>query len=461
MLEWFWDFNYDAKKVYSKMSCKLVFEKTVLNFRLRSVSLFFFTINALSALLFIILVNDPVFDDPLNSRDANRYATEAISVNSIERHVNQPGPGSFIWMALPARIFGPELMVFRLAVLLSWLCLACSVFLFVRLSRSDDYLYGALLAPLIFPHAGTAAATVLTEGPSLFFAVTGALLWNFSSMTQKVTWNRAMLCGIGGLSIGIAIFSRQYFLSLLPAMGVSAFLHAYKFRPARPLWWASVVMSALLAVLPILGLFLIWEGLTSPAMAGGTAYAGFTAKMGLNLSGPGIALFYLALYLVPFTFPALFRLHSREHLGSAIISAFATMTYFFVDPQILQPGPLDMFTRSFGNFFFSPRTVLAGIVFLVAYNFCAVTIVSSQRWNSLVSNRYVTFSILFLLFFLIEQIGVGGDTQFFERYMLQAAPFIGIFSFFLFSKLDIWRFFLMIGMSILSHLMLWRYAWMG
>jgi len=35
--------------------------------------------------------------------------------------------------------------------------------------------YAALLAALVFPHAVEAAATVLTEGPALFFAVIGAL----------------------------------------------------------------------------------------------------------------------------------------------------------------------------------------------------------------------------------------------------------------------------------------------
>ncbi len=80
--------------------------------------------NLCSALLFVVLVNEPVFDDAYSLRDALRYATEGIGARSLDSHVNAAGPGSYVWMAFPAWLLEPTLSVLRGGVLASWVLLA-------------------------------------------------------------------------------------------------------------------------------------------------------------------------------------------------------------------------------------------------------------------------------------------------------------------------------------------------
>ena len=71
------------------------------------------------------------------------------------------------------------------------------------------------------------------------------------------------------------------------------------------------------------------------------------------------------------------------------------------------------------------------------------------------------FALLTVLFFVLEQLGVGGNSLFFERYMLQTAPFLGIIAFGLSPKVTVSRLLIFISLLTLSHGMLWRYALRG
>src|SRR5690348_2990074 len=63
-------------------------------------------LNSLSALLFIMFVNRPTFDDVYNYPDVRRYATQGVNVGTIRGHINPTGPTSFVWMAGTVRILG-------------------------------------------------------------------------------------------------------------------------------------------------------------------------------------------------------------------------------------------------------------------------------------------------------------------------------------------------------------------
>jgi hypothetical protein len=58
----------------------------------------------------------------------------------------------------------------------------------------------------------------------------------------------------------------------------------------------------------------------------------------------------------------------------------------------------------------------------------------------------------------LEQVGVGGNLLYYERYILQIAPFLGIISFALFPKLTIPRGLVVLALFALSQGMLWRYT---
>src|SRR5271170_6082363 len=87
-----------------------------------------FVLNAVSAALFMLRVDRPVYDDPYNIFDVHTYATRGVSLATIRANRNPPGPTSFLWMAASVRLLGgDELLDARFAVLLSWVLLAAGI----------------------------------------------------------------------------------------------------------------------------------------------------------------------------------------------------------------------------------------------------------------------------------------------------------------------------------------------
>ena len=68
------------------------------------------------------------------------------------------------------------------------------------------------------------------------------------------------------------------------------------------------------------------------------------------------------------------------------------------------------------------------------------------------------FSVVLILFFCMEQIGVGGNVPFYDRYVFQIAPFLGIIAFGLCPTLSRARVVMLAFLLVVSYGMLWRYA---
>jgi len=68
------------------------------------------------------------------------------------------------------------------------------------------------------------------------------------------------------------------------------------------------------------------------------------------------------------------------------------------------------------------------------------------------------FSILTVGFFIAEQFGVGGNIPFYDRYMLQMAPFLGIIAFATFPRVTGARLAVFAAMAAIGQVMLWRFA---
>src|ERR1700758_4860456 len=192
--------------------------------RLRFVTLVF-VLNLVSAVLFIALVNRPVYDDGFNIFDVHNYAAKGVTLDTFRSQRNPPGPTSFMWMATAVRIVGGnELRDARFGAFLSWVLLGIVVLVGARFSRYPELWYAALLASLVFPHSIMAAATVLTEGPALFFALAGALAWTEFVARADSKVPPLILGMVGGLFLGLAVTCRQYNLALLGAAGLTAAL---------------------------------------------------------------------------------------------------------------------------------------------------------------------------------------------------------------------------------------------
>ena len=420
-----------------------------------------FALNGVSAVFFISLVNRPVYDEPYNIFDVHNYATKGLSVDTLLSHRNPPGPTGFLWMAAGVRLLGgEELRDARIAVLLSWILLAAGILIGAGYSRFPQLWYGALLATLVFPHAAEATGTLLTEGPSLLFAVWGVLIWSEVASRPNVTPGVLFAGMLGGLSMGVAVTCRQYYLALLPA---TALFGLYRWRELaikeKPRWVVGVILSLAFAALPVILMILVWKGISSPGMATGTSYHHmWKATVGLNLSRPIVVAFYIGMYLVPLTFPAMFRWKASQHLGAMLIAVLGGIAIAYFHSLFLQPGPLNSLIRFASRLPHGGTVLFAAIATVVLYNAGSFCSLLWEQRQALSSCTPAAFAFLVVVFFVAEQIGVGGNLPFYDRYVLQLAPFLGLISFAVLPRLSPARLLALSGLLVLSHIMLWRFA---
>jgi hypothetical protein len=420
-----------------------------------------FALNVVSAALFIGTANRQVYDEPYNIFDVHNYATRGLSMETLLSHRNPPGPTGFLWMAAGVRLLGgEELRDARVATLMSWILLSAGILIGAKYSRFAQLWYGALLATLVFPHALEASATLLTEGPSLLFAVLGALAWIEFASDPNTTPRLFALGLLGGLSMGVAVTCRQYNLALLPAAALFA-LYEWR-RPAfgeKSRWAFSAILSLALAAVPVLLMVLVWKGISSPGMATGTSYDHmWKATVGLNLARPMVVAFYTAVYLVPLTFPAMFQMKVSQHRRALLIAILGGVVITYFNSLFLQPGPLNSLIRFASRVPYGGTALFAAIAVAVIYNAASTCFLLREKLQALSTCAPAVFALLVVVFFVAEQVGVGGNLPFYDRYVLQLAPFLGLIAFAILPRLTTARVLALAGMSLLSHIMLWRFA---
>jgi hypothetical protein len=308
-----------------------------------------------------------------------------------------------------------------------------------------------------------ATSTLLTEGPSLLFAVLGVLAWTEFTSRPNVTPGVLFLGMLGGLSMGLAVTCRQYNLALLPAAALFA-LHQWRGLAVKekPRWTVSVILSLALAAIPVLLMVLVWRGISSPGMATGTSYDHmWKATVGLNLTRPIVVAFYTAVYLVPLTFPVMLRLKTSHRQRALLIAVLGGAIIAYFNSLFLQPGPLNSFVRFASRLPHGGTALFAAIAIVVLYNAASVCLLLWEQRHSVSSCAPAVFALLVVVFFVAEQIGVGGNLPFYDRYVLQLAPFLGLIAFTVLPRLTPLRLLALAGLSVLSHVMLWRFAFNG
>jgi hypothetical protein len=426
----------------------------------RELALLLLLLNTLSAVLFICFVNRPVYDDSYNLSDVRRYAAQGVSVETIRAHVNPPGPTSFLWMAAAARLLGGnELVAARVAVLLSWLLLGAGMLVLGRYGSSGGLCCAALLVTLVFPHTLTATATVLTEGPALLFATLGAFLWVEGLSKAILRWQHFAMATAGGLMIGLAVTCRQYYLAIVLAAGVWAVGAFWKRgQQKNALWIASAVVSLIAAAVPIAVLIVVWGGFSSPGMVSGLSYGTWKSSVGLNLERPLVACFYVACYLLPLTFPLMRPARPVPRRLGLLIAAFAGVGAVLFSSGLLQPGPLNSMLNVLGAFPFLRLLLFGLLAGVFAYNAFGWVLALRAQWSDLTPHPIIVLALLTIAFFIVEQAGIGGNVPFYDRYVLQIAPFIGLVTLPLLPRLGFVRLAALASLCLLSNVMLWRYA---
>jgi hypothetical protein len=126
--------------------------------------------------------------------------------------------------------------------------------------------------------------------------------------------------------------------------------------------------------------------------------------------------------------------------------------------SILQPGPLQSLTH-FGGRLPGGEFILVSLIAAVAtYNAIAIGSLILEKRTIIFSCDHIIFAFLVVAFFIAEQIGIGGNIPFYELYILQIAPFLGLIAFGLLPKLTTSRITALALFSVVSHALLWRYA---
>ena len=419
-----------------------------------------FALNVISAALFIGLVNRPVYDDKYNFRDVEIYARHGLSVASVLSQRNPPGPTSFLWMAAGVRLFGGgELRDARIANLISWVLLFLGILAGAHYGSFPQIWYAALLAALIFPHTVMAAATTLTEGPALFFAMLGALIWIDSASRPTVTAYSFSLQTLAGFSMGIAVSCRQYYLALFPAAALFTLLQLRrKETKQKYLRLLATILSLSAASVPVILLIGVWRGVTSPGTAAGVSSPEWKAYADLNLFRPIVAAFYSCFYLIPLAFPGTWRVRPRARWPAFLAAAIAGIVAACLEPWLLQPGPLRAAILIGARLPMGDFVLLGCIAALTVYNAVVIGQLVWDRRDSVLSCPPLIFAMLTVVFFIVEQLGVGGNVPFYDRYVLQIAPFLGIIAFSLIPRLGFARLLTLAAINVLAHVMLWRHA---
>src|SRR6267154_528127 len=421
-----------------------------------------FALNLVSAALFIGLVNRPVFDDKYNVSDVQTYAHKGLSVATVLSHRNPPGPTSFLWMAAGVRLLGGgELRDARIANLLSWVLLFVGILFGARCGCFPQIWYGALLAALVFPHSVMAAATTLTEGPALLFAILGTLAWVEAASRPTGTASSFLLLMLGAFIMGIAISCRQYYLALLPAVALFGLFRlrglGSKERFVRLL---GIILSLSVASAPLVLLIVVWGGVTSPGVAPGWSHQelAWRAYAGLSVFRPIVAGFYSRFYLVPLTFSVVWRVRLPFRWLAFLAASISGILAACLGPWLIQPGPLRALIGLVSRLPAGEFLLLACVAALTVYNAIVIGLLVWQKRHTVLSCPPAIFALLTVAFFIVEQLGVGGNVPLYDRYLLQIAPFLGIIAFTLIPRLSFSRLLALGVMDAVAHVILWSHA---
>jgi len=204
----------------------------------------------------------------------------------------------------------------------------------------------------------------------------------------------------------------------------------------------------------VLLLVLTWKGFTSP----GAGRSMWNTEVGISGLRPVVTAFYIALYLVPLTLPAILRLRFAQYRRALLFAALTGIGVTYFRSYLLQPGPLMSLVHIGGQVPAGEFIIFALIAVVTIYNAVALGLQLSSRGASLFSSPLVAFALLAIVFFIVEQIGVGGNMPFYDRYLLQLAPFLGLVAFDVLPGLTLQRLLALVFLSGVGQVMLWRHA---
>ncbi len=259
--------------------------------------------------------------------------------------------------------------------------------------------------------------------------------------------------------MGIAVTCRQYYLALFPAAALVGVLQLRGRGSKEKLFRAlGIILFLAVASTPVILLITVWRDISSPSMATGMWYS-WRAGVGLNVFRPIVASFYSCFYLVPLTFPILWRMRPAPRWPALLFASLGGVVAACLRSSLLQPGPLRALVRTASRLPAGDFILFGLVAGLTIYNAITIGLLLREKRDILTSCPPLLFAVLTGAFFVVEQLGVGGNLPLYDRYVLQIAPFLGIIAFVLIPQLTSARLLALAAMAAVSQVMLWHMLW--
>jgi hypothetical protein len=386
------------------------------------------------AALLATLVRWGVMDEDFHLESSKPFALLGVNGTTLYNHVPPTGVSSHIWFAFWIWLI-PGITYIGLRLITCAFLAVLAVWVYAQMKQFSAATQKKILAVslfmLSFPYFFLSTSTVMTEGPSLLFLFAGLLLLALSR------FERLLPFFLGCLLLGITTISRFYYIPLLPALAVVLFLSDWRsfvqqgvksITTRKALLYLSIAVS----LLPLVGLIILWGGLTPP---GFHQWSKLRSGVSFNAFRPLTALILVGVYAAPVVLVnvawkskvTLYALLASIVL--AVVMAVFQINLFHDSSSVndVYSGPVEhvlIWLMARDNLMFC-----LGLFIIYSVGLLSLAVLANRLVNYIrradFSDSGLLFSIGVVAFFIASQAFVGGNHPFYDRYLGHPWPFMG------------------------------------
>ncbi|AUD04360.1 hypothetical protein [Spirosoma pollinicola] len=409
-----------------------------------------------------------VMDEDFHLESSKPFAQFGINYTTLYNHVPPTGVSSHFWFAFWLWLFpGIDYIGLRLITCAGLALLVGLIYFYLRTISVDSQrkILGASLFMLAFPYFFLSVSTVMTEGPSYIFLFASLLILAVSRLRQLPLFFLACVL------LGCTTVSRFYFIPLLPALFVVLFVadwEQYNQQGAVNELGRKLLRYLFIAVgiLPLVGLAIIWGGLTPPAFH---QWSKLRSGISFNTFRPLSTFILIGIYVAPIVLVNVYwkakGLLRSVGIGVAValILALVNVNLFHDSSSVndVTSGPVEhtlAWLISRGELAYR-----AGLFMFYSLSFISMAVIIPWIVDFVKAKDYsdkaLVYSIAFVVLFVISQAFVGGNHPFFERYLTHPWPFLGYILVCMFPRFLTTRTYLALGVfTVFSVFMLIKWG---
>jgi hypothetical protein len=203
-------------------------------------------------------------------------------------------------------------------------------------------------------------------------------------------------------------------------------------------------------------------GLTSPGIATGMSYSNCQhAEVEIAWFRPVTVALFVAIYLVPYSFPAMWQVSLKRRWPALLSAMLVGLVAAYFRDSFLDLGLLHTVVGAASRIPAGGALLFWLITSVATYNGIGVCLLLRGERSRLRTCVPVVFALFVVFFFIAEQFGVGGNIPFYDRYVLQLAPFLGLIGFWLFPRFTWSRILAIAGLAAVSQATLWQHVIIG